>query len=229
MNNIQHLDIFNEIKVTRIENQEQTKTITQEVKASEEQILKGEKLLEEKIDKQEVNHENQFKLIHQEMKAGEVQILRGEQLLIEKFDNQGMNQESQFKSISQEMEKIDKLGGIQENHHNLTIQGIDAIYKENMKENNMLETIGEMIQVNEEGLHHINNNITEFRNRVMEEPSNNQILKEIEELKGILEVRISESKRNRLEERELIPNRVREVTEEGVEIICQAIRNRRER
>jgi hypothetical protein len=85
-----------------------------------------------KITQQE--NQEQMKTIIQETKISEEHILKGELQLMGKIYKQEESQENHFKLIS---------------------QGIDTIYQENAKGNNMLEVIGKMINSNEEGLHHI--------------------------------------------------------------------------
>jgi hypothetical protein len=82
-----------------------------------------------------------------------------------------------------------------------------------------------MILKNEEGLHHVDRNLANFRDQITNEPPNTQILGEIKELKGYFERKIK-AEINVGEGQ--IPNRVRQITDEGKEIVCQMIKEESE-
>jgi predicted ribonuclease YlaK len=94
-----------------------------------------------------------------------------------------------------------------ENQHGIIVQG--------------METVGKMITENGNGLHIIDDNLISFRDQIINEPQNSQILVEITEMKEYFEKRI---RMEMDDECRQIPNRVREITEEGKETICQTIK-----
>jgi hypothetical protein len=81
-----------------------------------------------------------------------------------------------------------------------------------------------MIENNEQGLHHIDNSITEIRNRMIEEAPNSQLEGSILKLKTLFEARILEVNENIIRTNEAISDRSREIKQDGSEILCQAIR-----